>query len=359
MGRVSVVILNYGATIDELRTCVASVTGAEGGVVSQIVLVDNGSPVNSTAADDVAAELSIVTCPVRVVRHDRNLGFAGGVNSALPSCHTELVFLLNNDATVEPKAIGEAVRVLDASHDPAVLGVACKMLITDAVDSAERVIDSVGMAVNPAAEAFNIGLGQPDLGQYDADGAPSFGPCFGAGLFRRRAFEPNAVGLLHDHYFLYYEDVEWNWRANLLGFSFVAAPRAVVHHRMSSSTRHLGYDFKFRLIERNLLLTAAELCTPRRALSIWARRGLGLARGAVTGRHYPVASLRALSGAFFHLPRTLRRRRSLQARRVRSDEQLFAFSAGERTFYDGVAYAPIERAAARRFAELALGRRPQ
>ena len=345
-------MLNYGAATAELEACVGSVVASPAGVVREIILADNRAASNGSAPDEVAAAFGAI---VRVVRLDRNYGFAGGINRALRHCSGEFVYLLNNDATVAADAIGRALAALETADDPSILGVASKMLITGELDGTDAVIDSVGMAVNPAAEAFNIGLGQPDLGQYDHEPA-TFGPCFGAALLRRSAFRADQVGPLLDRYFLYYEDVEWNWRANLLGYSFITAPYSIVHHRMSSSTRHLDYGFKFRLIERNLLLTAAELCAPRRALSIWFRRGAGLARGAVTGRHYPVASVRALAGALAGLPAALLRRRRLQRRRMATDENLFRFADAERTFYDAVQYRPIERDAAREFA---VARRPR
>ena len=357
--RVTVVVLNYGSDADELLQCVGAAAASEGAVVAEVVLIDNGSRRNAGAVDVVASALSGRGAPVRVVRYANNHGFAGGVNRSLQFCRSELVFLLNSDAVVTSTAIAEAVRVLDAAARPNVVGAVCKMLISESTERGDAVIDSMGMAVNPAGEAFNIGLGQPDIGQYDQEGAPSFGPCFGAALFRRDAFNPGRVGTLREHYFLYYEDVEWNWRANMFGYQFVSAPTAVVHHQMSTSTRHLPYDYKFRLIERNLLLTAAELCGSRRAMSIWFRRGLGLARGAVTGRHYPRASLLALAGALRHLPRTLIARRAVNQRRVTTDVHLFRFAAGERTFYDAVDYRPTDSVMAREFAEKRLQKRCQ
>ena len=177
---------------------------------------------------------------------------------------------LNPDAVVEPDALVRMGAAL-AAADPRCVAVAPKMLL--AADP--TVIDAVGNAVNAKGEAFNIGLGQPDLGQFDVPG-PCFGPCFGAAMFRRSAFAREHVGPLDESLFLYYEDVDWNWRSQLLGYTSVTEPYARVRHVMSAATRHLDYGFKFHLTERNLLICVLKNFTWRRALAIWFRRGADL-----------------------------------------------------------------------------------
>jgi GT2 family glycosyltransferase len=345
--RLSVIVLVYNAPHDRLERCVSSVLESTGvgtarigedppAVLAEIVLADNGSFHPAGVADAVANECDgRHGVAVRAMGLGRNWGFAGGVNRAVTAAdaQSELVFLLNDDAVVEPACLHECARVL-ADEAEECLGVAPKMFLA----SFSHHLDAVGNAVNRAGEAFNIGIGQLDVGQYDRV-ERCFGPCHGAALLRRRAFDPTMVGQLDESYFLYYEDVDWNWRANLFGYHFVTAPAAQVEHQGSASVRHLDYGFKFRLTERNLLITAAKNLGARSAAGIWHRRLRGLIRGSVTG-HYPVPSLRAAVGALARLPRTVRVRRAVQKRRVRADDKIVAFSDGERAWFDPVAYAP-------------------
>ena len=47
---------------------------------------------------------------IRLIRNKRNLGFARGNNQGLKEAKGEYILLLNNDATLHPKAIEELVK---------------------------------------------------------------------------------------------------------------------------------------------------------------------------------------------------------------------------------------------------------
>lgn len=323
---VTAVILNYGATDEVLRKCVASVAGQS--YALKVLLVDNASPRNREAVGAIESEFP----DVRVLRLDRNYGFAGGMNRGVAAADTEYVLLLNNDVELEPEAVAEMRRVIDSDGD--VVGVAPKILL----ESQPGVIDAIGNLIDPRGAAFNMGIGQLDVGQYDRV-ERTFGACFAAALLRRKAFDPGLVGPLDERYFMYYEDVDWCFRAGLLGFKFLTAPGAVVYHTHSLSTRELDYGFKYRLIMRNFVRTVLKDFSLRRALGICARRMLGLSRNVVRGPHR-VASFLALKDIVLGFPAFLRARRCIQERRRVQDKDLFDFSHGERAFFDPMTYQP-------------------
>ncbi len=364
IGGIGVVVLTYEADAELLERCLGSIVatwesqpaGEPQTALIDVVVVDNDSPSLRAKTKALTERLAAQSgAPLRFVPLARNFGFAGGINRGVEFLDTRvsMVFLLNPDAEVEPDAIrrcGEALLNAPLST----VSAAPKMLLSrstagDADADGEFVIDAVANAINAKGEAFNIGLGQPDLGQYDTPTA-CFGPCFGAALIRRSAFGSDQVGALDESLFLYYEDVEWNWRAQILGFDSVTVPEARVTHVMSSSTRDRPYDFKFRLTERNLLI-AVVVCVPGlNAFGIIGRRMLGLILGSLKG-HYPLPGLRAVGGVAWRLPGLLRRRHRLQSQRRRSHAAILSFGEGERTFFDAVRYQPIDRAGARAFAE--------
>jgi GT2 family glycosyltransferase len=350
--RVGVILVNYAVDPAVLELTVRALLASAGDVVEEIVVVDNASPTNRNEARQAIENLAenlTDTPTVRWIDSPKNLGFAGGVNTGLdvldPQC--TYVFLCNPDAVVEPDAIARCVAALEAASVDC-MSVAPKMILSQhGLD--ERVLDSVGNAVNEKGEAFNIGLGQPDLGQYDH---PTFvfGPCFGAALFRREAFAESHVGRLDDDLFLYYEDVDWNWRSQLLGYSSITEPGAMVHHSMSITMRDHGYDAKFHLTERNLMICALKNFELSIGMRVCTRRSLGLLKGSLTGRHFPIPGIKAIGGFVRQLPRTLVKRGHLQRRRVRGDAAITAFGVGEKTFFDAVRYVPIDRAEAHAFA---------
>ena len=191
------------------------------------------------------------------------------------------------------------------------------------------------------AGAFNQAIGQPDIGQYDFS-ERVFGSCFGATLLRREAFDLGQVGLLDETYFMYFEDVDWCFRANLLGKKFYSAPRAVVYHEHSSSVKDKGYQFKYRLIETNLLRTVAKNYQRRQAVKIIFTRLKSHLQAALPRRDGSVSvNLAIVAGFLLDLPSLLPRRWEIQRRRVVGDFDLMQISSGEEPYYDPIAYRPF------------------
>ena len=350
VGVVGVVVVTYETPPELLARCLASVghsTVHDSVAVLDIVVVDNASSASPQVPDGV-----------RLLRLDRNAGFAAGVNHGIAALSSEcsFVFLLNPDATVAPMAIGRCMARLNNST-PDTVAVAPKMVLVNADGTAAGtppILDAVGIGVNAKAEAANRGLGQPDLGQYDRSD-DVFGACFGAALIRRSAFAADAVGPVDERLFLYYEDVAWCWAAQLLGHRIVTEPSAVVHHVMSAGVvRERPYAFKFEHTERNLLVCALMFLEPRHALAVTGRRTLGLLRGSILGRHYPLAGLRSLLGMVRLLPHVIAVRRRITSRRVRTDEHIMAYRNDEPIFFDSVNYCVANAKAAEAFAERRL-----
>ncbi|GIH04543.1 hypothetical protein Rhe02_26100 [Rhizocola hellebori] len=96
---IAAVILNWNCAQDTLR-CVRAV--ASGSVVPQIVVVDNGSH------DSSVADLSASGEGFSLVRLDRNLGYAGGMNAGIHHARdngAKWVWLLNADSVPSPSAL--------------------------------------------------------------------------------------------------------------------------------------------------------------------------------------------------------------------------------------------------------------
>jgi len=67
----------------------------------EMILVDNNS------SDDSIAFVEKKYPEVKIVKNKKNLGFAGGNNSALPYCDGEYVALINNDMVADPHWLDE------------------------------------------------------------------------------------------------------------------------------------------------------------------------------------------------------------------------------------------------------------
>lgn len=253
--------------------CLASLV-ADGVAPEQIWLVDNGS------GPELLARVGARFPALRTVRLEQNRGFAGGNNAGVAAAlaaGAEALFLLNNDALVEPGALAALAGALE--RDPRLAAVAPKVYY--AIEG--RVLQSVGLSVDPdSGQARMLGSNQPDTGQHDAPAERE--ALFGcAMLIRREAWQ--AAGPFWEPFFNYAEETDWCLRARGRGWRLRYEPAAAVRHRTSSS---LGWDspLKTYLITRNQLYLRQ-----RHTQGGW--RGLrGLAYAAYVGARMAARFLR-------------------------------------------------------------------
>jgi GT2 family glycosyltransferase len=268
----------------------------------EVVVVDNGS------RDDTGAWLAEHWPQVQVVSLEHNVGVTAALNVCARAGRGELVGLFNNDLELDPDCLGELVAAL--REHPRAGWAGAKLRDFEQRD----VIDGAGDVFTWAATGGRRGHGERDVGQYDRPRA-IFGACGGAALYRRSALEQ--VGEFDEDFFAFYEDVDWNLRAQLAGLSCRYVPGAVVYH-MGSATIGRGLsDFtRYHLWRNTLWIIAKDL--PASALLRHAPQLLlgQLVNLAVALRDRKLGIwLRVWRDALRGLPRALRKRRAVQARR--------------------------------------------
>jgi len=186
----------------------------------EVILVDNAS------RDESCALVRERYPEVRLLEMPRNLGLTGGCNAGIGVARGELIALLNNDAEADPRWL-EALAGALARH-PEAGSAATKMLLHDRRD----VINSAGDFYGRDGIPGNRGVWQPDDGSYDQE-MWVFGACGGAVAYRRAMLDE--IGLFDEDFFMYCEDVDLAWRAQLAGWRCIYAPQARVYHRLSAT----------------------------------------------------------------------------------------------------------------------------
>jgi len=273
----------------------------------EVIVVDN-------ASTDKSVELIEREYPeVRLVKLPTNRGLTGGANAGIQVTRGEIIALLNNDTEADPRWLRELHCALEA--DPGAGMAASKMLLFDRRD----VIHSAGDFYRADGVPGNRGVWERDEGQFDGT-RRVFGACGGAAAYRWAMLEE--IGLFDEDFFMYCEDVDLDWRAQLAGYPCAFAPRAIVYHRLSATgggetaSYYCGRNFIFVIVKdipTPLLkkywwrITLAQLRIAWEALCAW--------RGKAAR-----ARLRGQLAALCHLPLMLRKRREIQrARRVSSE----------------------------------------
>ena len=220
MARLSVVILNWNGRRHLERYLPSVVAHTEGD--AEVVVADNGS------TDDSLQWLRLNYPDVRVIRLDRNYGFAGGYNRALREVASEYVLLLNSDVEVTAGWWQPLVEVLDTESD--VAAVAPKLLADmertkfEYAGAAGGFIDYLGYPFCRGRILSNV---EEDRGQYD-DRRDIFWSSGAAMCCRREEFE--SLGGFDEDFFAHMEEIDLQWRMQLAGWRIVVEPKSVVYH---------------------------------------------------------------------------------------------------------------------------------
>lgn len=220
MARLSVVILNWNGRRHLERYLPSVVAHTEGD--AEVVVADNGS------TDDSLQWLRLNYPDVRVIRLDRNYGFAGGYNRALREVESEYVLLLNSDVEVTAGWWQPLVEVLDTESD--VAAVAPKLLADmertkfEYAGAAGGFIDYLGYPFCRGRILSNV---EEDRGQYD-DRRDIFWASGAAMCCRREVFE--SLGGFDEDFFAHMEEIDLQWRMQLAGWRIVVEPKSMVYH---------------------------------------------------------------------------------------------------------------------------------
>jgi len=230
--KVSIIVVNWNGK-GFLKDCLGALSSQSYGN-REIILVDNGSSDNSVGF--VRENFP----EVKTIAIGENKGFTGGNAVGLEIAQGAYVALVNNDARVD-KAWLE--NLLQPMVQDRTIGICAPKLLFYNIWT----VNSAGHSLTTAGVGLNRGL----------DGNPSefnvpelvFGGCGAAVLYRRRMLDE--IGFLDDDFFLYDEDTDLNFRAQLAGWKCAYVPTAVAYHVANATSRRLS-DLHVYYHSRNL-----------------------------------------------------------------------------------------------------------
>jgi len=235
MSLVSIIIVNWNGA-EVLPECLRSVLKLNYKPV-EIVIVDNGS-----TDDSVAVVRKICGDAAKVVRLEKNVGFAAGVNVGFENAVGEFYATLNNDMIAEPSWLDQPMEFFKDETVGIVCGRQMNYYDREMVDGLyHRIVG--GLVLMPFGAGRKFGEGSLFRKPGYVMGAHG-----GAAILRAKTV--SAIGGYDPEFFGYMEEADFCLRAFLHGWRCVYAPDAVAFHMDGFSFNKMG-NYKNYLCERN------------------------------------------------------------------------------------------------------------
>ncbi|HYK42666.1 MAG TPA: glycosyltransferase family 2 protein [Thermoanaerobaculia bacterium] len=360
----SVVVVHHRGE-EHLREALAAIETSTRGMGAETILVDNTSRPG-------ALEGVLRAHPsIRRIRAGGNAGFAKGCRLGVEAASGSTIAFVNDDAVVETPALPRLLETLAAAPE-------------DVTAVAGRLVDRTGER-NDFSDGFltfdghafqkDPGRALSELGDSGSEAAAGERLFACGGLMAVRREEFLSSGGFDDDYFAYLEDVDFGWRQWIFGRRILFVPSAVARHRGGATGEALGLFARGFLFEKNAFSTAwknfdeehfrllmpgifaafvgriGEMLATRNpgaaellrdpysgasngssggASSSFWRRAFGISasaaanEGVVVDDPLTIAHLRALLWIHRHQEALAEKRRAVQARRRRSDAEIFA-----------------------------------
>ena len=245
----AVVILNWNGK-KMLERFLPSVTAHTQGD-AEVIIADNGS------TDDSLSFLQEHYPQLRIIKLDKNYGFAGGYNLALEQVKADYYVLLNDDVEVTENWIEPVIAQMQQHPDTAICQP--KLLMYDQRDTFEYAggaggfLDKYGY---PFCRGRMFTSLEQDNGQYNTPGEIFWAS--GAAMFVR-ADVWHQLGGLDDDFFAHMEEIDFCWRAKNAGYRVEYCPQSTVFHvgggtlpKSNPRKTYLNFRNNMALLYKNL-----------------------------------------------------------------------------------------------------------
>lgn len=307
---VSIVVLNWNCGRFLVR-CIESVL-AQTYEPIELVLMDNASTDGSvTRIKEYYPELN-------VIQNGENLGFAKAHNRGIVQTQGKYYMPLNPDVTLTPNFVAEMVR--GCQGDDSVGSVTGRVYFADEAGRPSKRLYTTGHLLTKNRKASNRGYKQIDDGQRYEQSDYVFGVNGACPLLKRDMLEDVAVDTEYfdETFFMYGDDYDLGWRAQLLGWKSIYVPSAIAYHYGKGSGGLFSARVQFEYARNHYIVIYKN--------DFWAHFLLDLpyiisyellwqGYTLLTNPRRSLAHIRAMVDFWRMLPETHKERKKIHARR--------------------------------------------
>ena len=228
MIKLSIIIVNWNGK-HLIRSCLASIYKFIRDIEFEVIVVDNGS--NDDSVQLISTEFPLV----KMIKNDKNIGFAGGVNKGLEVAKAKYLLLLNNDTELLDNTFLPMIRFMEINQKIGILGCKLKDRTGKAEESCDNFPTFWSRVVGKLSERIyflrRIGV---SMRYWDYNRLREVDVVSGACLLTRRNVVEK-IGKFDERFFMYHEDTDFCYRARREGFKIYFFPYSTIIHEYSKS----------------------------------------------------------------------------------------------------------------------------
>ena len=237
--QISAVIINYNSA-NFLRQNLNSLL-SQSQKFNQILVIDNLSI-------DHSKEVLESFPAIKKIYLSTNSGYAKAANLGIQQSNGELILIANADTYFEEKFNEKVLKKF--TKEPQ-LGLLSPLIMR----FDKKTVDSAGQTYSLSLHAKEIGFNR-NIGAISIVEGPRFSVCGAATVFHKHALEKLKIDneYYDEDFFIFWEDFDIGWRANLLGIKVHFLPQAIAYHyRSATLKRNLISKFSLSLARSSFI----------------------------------------------------------------------------------------------------------
>lgn len=278
----------------------------------ELIIVDNGS-------SDGSEKKAIGFKNLKLIKNLSNFGFAKANNQGFAVSKGKCILFLNNDTMVEPDLLKVLVSKMES--DPSIGVIQPKIFLMDT----PNYLDNAGTFLTKTGFLEHWGFMEKDSKEFGSEREifSAKGACM---LVRREIIQK--VGLFDEKFVSYFEESDFCWRVWLAGFKVLYYPKAKIFHKLGFASKKMEqvninyHSFKnrisslFKNLENgNLLFILVPHLAILKLLAFYY----------LLRFHFKKVWMlwHAILWNLINLPGLIKKRKMIQAYRVKGDDELF------------------------------------
>lgn len=246
---VSIVIVSWRVK-DQLINCINSITRETKGLVYEVFVVDNNSK------DGTVEVLEDRYSDINLIKNSENEGFAKACNQAIKKSSGDFILLLNPDTEIKDNAIFKSVQFAIKMTNSGIIG--CRVVNQDgSIQPSVRSFPDILSHILISLKIHNFysdlsALKKYYLSDFNYSESKIVDQVMGAFFLIKREVIKK-IGLLDEHFYIWFEEVDFCKRALLKGWKTYYFSNTEIVHQKGSSFNKRNAIVKQMFFNRSML----------------------------------------------------------------------------------------------------------